>query len=262
MKGTTTGRLGRCLLALLVALSMVGAFAAPAAAAGDVTVTVSDTDANGIENATVTVYNATDDTEVTNGTTGTDGSVTFSSVADGDYYATATKTDYEDAESDNFTVSGSAVDVNLTLYEESVEIDSTTVEIDESSTHVWSEAENVTDRNNEYTSYDVVFVGINESDDSVNETELARITEPASEGVTISEYQLTDADRDNYTDVQVRLEAPEGSAVESFTAGTYQKVAGGGGSSGGFSLSGEIHGVPIVVIIGALGLAGYMWREQ
>lgn len=94
-------------LVLFATITGTVALAGTAAATdGDVTVSVLDDESNAVAGATVTMYNAADDTQADTGETGTDGTVTFAAVAHGDYYVEADAPDHEPATGATFTVDG------------------------------------------------------------------------------------------------------------------------------------------------------------
>jgi hypothetical protein len=110
-------RLKSTILAALVLFATLTGAAGSAAAAGDVTITVEDAGGNAVDGATVTLYNAADDTQANSATTGTNGEVTFSSVTDGDYYAEVTAQGYNGTTTGTMTVSGAAISKTVTISE-------------------------------------------------------------------------------------------------------------------------------------------------
>jgi hypothetical protein len=214
----------RTLLALLVAVSMFGAlFATPAAAAGDVTVNVVDDDGDSLDGATVTLYSAADDSQIATDST-TNGSVTFASTADGDYYAEVSMTGYASTTSSTTTVSGSAVTIDTTLTENMTEVENATVSLTDDTNGLYGEASV-----DGATNVTVTYYGIADG----AETQLSTETlSPAAGETAYSEHTLTDAQLDNYTDARIVIEA-QSSDVNSTDYGTTLAVSGGGGSSGG-----------------------------
>jgi hypothetical protein len=120
-------------LLLLVSVAFVGV--GNVAAAGDVTVDVTYTDPGGtdvaLENATVEIMDGSGNV-VETAETGTDGTVSFASVSDGDYTVEATDP-YGNTVSQTVTVSGSAVSASLNFSKPYTDIEFTAEHIDDGS---------------------------------------------------------------------------------------------------------------------------------
>lgn len=259
--GRITHRLASILLAFVVAGGILfGGLAGPATAAGDVTITVQDTSGDTLGGVDVSLHNASTDSQVASGTTDSSGEVTFSSQSDDDYYAQADPTGYTNETTDNITVNGSAVSDTLTLYETNIDVQTQTVDINNDSVTVWAEVENLTDRNDDAAGYEVEFRGlVNSTDD--NGTTLDTKVQTAETGTQTFEYSLNDSDYSDYEAIEVAVVGVEDDSVDSFEAGTYQKVGGGGGSAFGTLLGGDILGIPMILIVGgAIGLA--LWMRE
>jgi hypothetical protein len=239
----------RTLLAMLVVVSMVGSlFAAPALAAGDITVNVADDDGDDLDGATVTLYDAADGSEVATKES-TNGSATFSSTADGDYYVEVSKTDYASTTSSTKTISGSAVTFDTTLTENMTELENGTVSLSDDTNGLYGEA--TVDGSTDVT---VTYYGI----ENGSETQLSTETlSPAAGETAYSEHSLTDSELGNYSEARVVVEA-QASDVNSSDFGSVMTVSGGGGSGGMSFLSGTTFGLPNMVIIIAAGVLGLM----
>ena len=255
-----THRLKSILLAALVGLTVLSSFAvAPAAAAGDVTITVEDDTAAAIEGATVTLYDSADDTEVANATTDANGDVTLSSVADATYYAEVSADGYADASASSITVSGSAVTQTVTMSEEPDKLVNETVALDPNTLTVWGEATAEAIGSGNSTDVTVTFVGVNESEGT--ETQLKNETMTLSgEEVGYSDVTISDSHRSNYSDVRIVIEG-HSEDINATDYGTTVSVAGGGGSSGGSLPLGSIWGIPVLGIIGLALVGGYWYME-
>ena len=255
---TRLNRLKTMLLATLVAVSMFGAVAVgPAAAAGDVTITVEDSAGNAITDATVTLYDSADDTQAGQATTDSTGQVTFSSVADATYYANVSATGYEDTSLTSLTVSGAAVTQTATMTETPDEVLNTTVALDDTSIiSTWAEA--TVDNSTDVT---FTFTAENTTDDSSTQLSTETLSPAAGETVQ-STASVTENQIGNYTQVRIVVEAPNSVDVNSTDYGTTQQIAGGGGSGGGGGLpGGAVYGVPVLLIVAVLLGVGYFWME-
>ena len=127
-----TTRFRALLAALLATVLVASSFVGPAA--GDVTNNVTDDD-DDFDGATVTLYNATDDSQVAQNTTSS-GSMTFASESDGDYYAEVTYDGYAASSAATFTVAGAAVSKSLLMTENTSEAANGTVAIESDTTSV------------------------------------------------------------------------------------------------------------------------------
>ena len=250
----STTKIGSIALSILILSSVMSAglalLAAPAAAAGDVTVTVTDSTGTALEGADVSLRNAADDSEAANGTTGTDGSVTFSSQPDGDYYAEVSDPGHVDTTSSTVTVSAAAASVDVEVYQATQQLNRT-VSISNDTTAAFGEATaNASlETADSSTDVEVEVVGI---DANGSETTLSTETATVSEGTTERvRYPLTDDEVSNYSEVEVAV-AGNGSYLDATEAGTEESyVGGGGGSSSGLGglLMTSIYGIPIIVLL-------------
>lgn len=224
--------------------------AGPAAAAGDVTVTVTDSTGTAVEGADVSLRNAGDGSEAASGTTGTDGSVTFSGQSDGDYYGEISDPSHVDATSSTVTVSGAAASVDVEVYAANQQLNRT-LEVSNDTTAAFGEAtaNETLSTADSSTDVEVEVVGI---DEAGNETVLSTETATVDEGTTERvRYPLSDGDVSNYSEVEVTVSG-NGTYLDSSEAGTEESyVGGGGGSSSGLNglLSASFMGVPAFVIL-------------
>lgn len=248
------------LIIFSVAVGGLAAFAGSVAAAGDVTVNVTDQEGSAVEGATVVVYDNSSDGQVTSGDTAADGSITFSSVADGDYYVEIEEPGYQAHTSDVFTVAASAVTLNEQITEERDELQNSTVSITEDTSGVWGEAalnENVSTTDN-LTDVTVTFIGVNVTNESTTETEIDSRTTTAGEGSTVYEsLDITSTERDEYDEVRIIVKA-NSKYINSSDYGVLTSVSGGGGSSAGGLMDISIMGVPLVFLIAGAGVLLYM----
>lgn len=109
----------------------------------------------------------------------------------------------------------------------------------------------------------VTFTGLNESNDTLNNTDIASqsltMTSGATETATLS---ISDTELNDYDSVEVTIVADnvdnsdliDGSA----TVGTLEEITGGGGGTtdSGEWLGGEIAGFPAVLVLGVLAITG------
>ena len=249
------------LLALSVVAGSLALLTAPAAAAGDVTVSVTDSTGSAVDGATVEIYNDSSDALVTSGTTDSGGSVTFGSVSDGDYYAEVSADGYVSTTTSNFTVSGSAVSVDASIQEEPSELVNQTVSVGSDTDAVFGEAEinESLDTVTGTTEVTVTFYGMNETNGT--ETEVQSDQTTAAEGSTVyNDYALSTSDLDEYDQFRVVIEA-DADHVDSTDYGSVQQVSGGGGGSGGGIFGMSIMGIPVVALIGGAAVLLYM-REN
>ena len=261
LRDTLTSKFGSIALSMLIMSSVVvgglALVAAPATAAGDVTVTVSDSTGTDLEGADVSLRSAADDSEVANGTTDANGSVTFSSQADGDYYAEVSDPGHVNATSSTVTVSSAAASVDVEVYAANQQLNRT-VEVSNDTTAAFGEAtaNGTLSTAGNSTDVEVEVVGI---DGDGNETVLSTETATVDEGTTERvRYPLSDSEVSNYSSVEVTVSG-NGSYLDSSEAGTEESyVGGGGGSSSGLNglLSASFMGVPawfvLIVIVGLL----------
>jgi hypothetical protein len=258
MRNTLSGTNSRSIgLSLLVVVSMVvGAaalFAAPAAAAGDVSIEVDNSSGADVDNASVTLYKSADDSEVVNGTADSTGNITFSSVADGNYYAVADEDGYFEQQSVGFEVNGSAVSKTVTLDSYPSEHSNHTVAFGNDTETLWAEieADNTTDVAVEY-------YGVQNG----TETLLERHEVTASSGeVTVDDLVVTDQQTTDYEEAKIVIKANDAD-INSTDFGKTVSVSGGGGSSSDGLLGYEIYGFPAVGIV-LVALAGaYVYTKD
>lgn len=257
---TKRSKISRIAMSLLLVTTLtaggVSLLAGNAVAAGDVTITVTDRTGDAIEGADVVLKNAGDDSEAGSGTTDANGQITYSSQADGDYYANASAASYLNGSTGTITVSGSAASETVELREEPTELLNDTAAIDSETTSGWGEAElsssvPTTDNN---TTVDVTITGINSSSNS--STVLFEATTTASENSTVYEqYDLTDSELDEYDELRVVVEG-NSEYVNATDYGRLESVDGGASGSGGV-LDMTIAGIPLVVVLIAL-LGGFL----
>jgi hypothetical protein len=252
---------------LIISSVVVGGLAlvaSPAAAAGDVTVTVTDSTGTAVEGADVSLRNAGDGSEAANGTTDANGSVTFSSQADGDYYAQISDPGYVDVTSSNVTVSAGPASVDVEVYAANQQLNRT-VNITNDTTAAFGEATangSLSTAGNS-TDIEVEVVGI---DANGNETILSTESATVSEGTTERvRYPLSDSELSNYSSVEITVSG-NGSYLDATEAGTEESyVGGGGGSSGGLSglLSASIMGIPaLVILLAVVGILALAYRSE
>ena len=246
---------------LIVSSVVVGGLAlvaGPAAAAGDVTVTVTDSTGTAVEGADVSLRNDGDGSEVANGSTGTDGSVTFSGQSDGDYYAEIADPGHVDATSSTVTVSGAAASVDVEVYDANQQVNRT-IAVTNDTTAAFGEATGNSSLSTAGNSTDVEVevVGIDEAgNETVLSTETATVDEGSTERVR---YPLSDGEVSNYSEVEITVSG-NGSYLDSSEAGTEESYVGGGGGSSGLNglLSASFMGIPavaiLVVVVGGLAL--------
>jgi len=250
---------------LLLSSVVVGGLAlvaSPAAAAGDVTVNVEQTDGGPIDGADVSLRFASNDSEVANGSTSS-GSVTFSSVNDGTYYAVVEADGYVDSVSSNITVSGSSASATVTLSESS-EVHNETVALSDGTLTAYGSVETVESINSPLnrTSYEWSFTGVNETENGTETTVLRESSRYVDENSTATEdVSLSDSDLEEFDKVRVVISG-DSEATNSTDSGTTAKIGGGGGGSGGLP-GGTVMGIPVVAIaLGLLGATYIFWREQ
>jgi len=269
----TRSKLGSIAMSLLIVSSVLAAglalVAGPAAAAGDVTVQVNDTNANGIEGVDVVVRDASDDSAAANGTTDANGTFTASGVSDGDYYAEISDPGYVDVpETENVTVTASneRIDVELITADEQI---NTTVSVGNDTESAYGDVTGVDDlsslKDNESRAGFHV-IGLNHTDSgNTTATTLTNSTAAVTAGNTTSfEYVLTDSDHETYDEVRVVLTG-NGNHSSSVDGGTLEATRGGGGSAGGLEglLSTTVMGIPLVAILLVAGVAAFIYnREQ
>ena len=103
--------------------------------------------------------------------------------------------------------------------------------------------------------------GMNESDDGLNDTQLANETVTVAEGETAAfDYDLADSDSDDFETIAVTAEVVTGdeSLITEVDFGTLERV---GGAGGGLDSLGSVGGIPIVLVVVAGGLVVWMRRD-
>jgi len=271
IQNSTRTKFGSIAMTALIVSSILAAglslLAAPAAAAGDVTVQVDDVDGNGIEGAAVTVYDAADDSEVADGTTDANGTYTASGVSDGDYYATVSDPAYVDVpETETVTITASNAQIDVELVEAN-ELVNNSVPVTNDTQSAYADVTAIDDLstadNSTRTAFEVV--GVTTENGSTSETVLETSTKEVPEGSTTSfERVLNDSDRESYDEIRVTVSG-QGNHSDSVEGGTLESArGGGGGSSSGLSglLSASIMGIPVVAVLVVAGIGLLVYRSK